>query len=450
MKGLITTIYVCSNCDAQTSKWSGRCLECNQWGTLKEDIKDTDQKRKASPQVKPGKTISFTDIESASVPRIKTGMSEFDQVLGGGVVPGSFILLGGEPGIGKSTLILQLAVAFSKNKKNVLYCSGEESGQQIKLRLDRLTQEKTSQEQYLRFLGETNAEKICSTITEEKPELAIVDSIQTIYSSEIPSECGSVTQVRACTVKLLEVAKKNHIPIIITGHVTKEGMVAGPKTLEHLVDTVLYLEGDNNNYFRLLKTVKNRFGSTNEVGIFEMTDGGLKEVLNPSVIFMAEREGSTPGTVTTAVLEGSRAFLIQVQALTSKTYFGYPQRRVVGFDQNRLQLLIAVLTKRLGLNLGDQDIHVNIVGGLKISEPAIDLAVCASIISAYKNKSVGNDTVLFGEVGLNGEIRQVNQSDKRVKEAEKLGFKTIYLPAGKKIESKINLYYLKNIKELEL
>ncbi|MDO8571598.1 MAG: DNA repair protein RadA [bacterium] len=450
MKNTLTTIYVCSNCDAQTSKWSGRCLECSQWGTLSESVKEVDQKGKTPLQTKAGETISFADIESASIPRIQTGIGEFDQVLGGGVVPGSFILLGGEPGIGKSTILLQVARAFALQKRNVLYCSGEESGQQIKLRLDRLTKGKGSEEQYLHFFGETNTEKICSTITQEKPGLAIVDSIQTIYSSEIPSECGSVTQVRACTVKLLEVAKAHHIPIIITGHVTKEGMVAGPKTLEHLVDTVLYLEGDNNNYFRLLKTVKNRFGSTNEVGIFEMTDGGLQEVSNPSVIFMAEREGSTPGTVTTAVLEGSRAFLIQVQALTSKTYFGYPQRRVVGFDANRLQLLIAVLTKRLGLNLGDQDIHVNIVGGLKISEPAIDLAVCASIISAYKNKSVGNDTVLFGEVGLNGEIRQVNQSDKRVKEAEKLGFKTIYLPAGKKIESKAQLFYLKNIKELEL
>ncbi|MBI4272523.1 DNA repair protein RadA [Candidatus Uhrbacteria bacterium] len=447
----LVTIYSCTKCDTQSSKWAGRCLECGVWGTLIESTKEESIKKKGAHSPSAA-VIPFSEINHANWQRIETGIKEIDQVLGGGIVPGSLILLGGEPGVGKSTLMAQIAIVLAKKENRpVLYCSGEESGQQIKLRLDRILALGETTSSSLLFAGETQCEKICATIQKEKPTLAIVDSIQTIGSSEVESEAGSISQVRACTVKLLQTAKENDIPIIITGHVTKEGSVAGPKTLEHLVDTVLYLEGDSNHFFRLLKTVKNRFGSTNEVGVFEMTEKGLMEVANPSSAFITEGDVSVPGTCTTVIVEGSRAFLVNVQALTSKTYFGYPQRRSVGFDQNRLQLLIAVLVKRLGLNLGDQDIHINIVGGLKINEPAIDLAVCASIISAYKNKPCDPKTIFCGEVGLSGEVRQVSSLEKRLKEAERLGFTHGYIPASAgKIESKLLLIHIRNVRELEI
>ncbi len=438
------TLFTCSACDAQSSKWSGRCLDCGKWGTLSETYVESLSEKETPAfriqQANPSPTISFPSIENASTPRFSTGIGELDQVLGGGIVPGSLVLIGGEPGIGKSTLLLQIALKVAQNTSvidtdpiddiSVLYTSGEESAQQVKLRFDRIaTAQKTPKTpalDTLHFLGETNIEKICATIVARKPKLAFVDSIQTVYSSTVPSEAGSLTQVRACTIFLMETAKRHGIPIILVGHVTKEGMVAGPKTLEHMVDTVLYLEGDNQYHYRLLKTVKNRFGSTNEVGVFEMQEEGLREVDNPSNIFLATNEDVLPGTVTSVVMEGTRAFLVQVQALTTKTFFGYPQRRAVGFDTNRLQLLIAVLAKRVGLNLGDQDIHVNVVGGLKITEPAIDLAICGSIISAYLNKPFNARTVVCGEVGLNGEVRPVSQIEKRLKEAAKLGFTDAY------------------------
>lgn len=446
------TLFLCTHCDAQSLKWAGRCFECGSWGTLKEHLAENNISKKTL-STKSGETISFADIEGKEVPRIKTDIAECDQVLGGGIVPGSLILLGGEPGIGKSTLLLHVAANLAVTKNNtekILYCSGEESAHQIKLRFDRLHKPKNLQTQSILFLPQTHCETICATIAQEKPLLAIVDSIQTISSSQLQSEAGNIAQVRACTVQLLACAKNHEIPIIITGHVTKEGQVAGPKTLEHLVDTVLYLEGDQQNYFRLLKTVKNRFGSTNEVGIFEMADDGLREVQNPSQIFLSDSFDSAPGTVTTALLEGSRAFLIHVQALTNKTYFGYPQRRAVGFDLNRLQLLVAVLSKRLGVNLGDQDIHINSVGGLKISEPAADLAVCASILSSYSNKPLPPRTLIIGEVGLQGEVRPVAQLEKRLKEAEKLGFETAILPVSKNLKTKMKIIQIKNLKELEL
>ncbi len=377
----LSTLFACSNCDAQYPKWSGRCLECGQWGTLVEMAGSSGDSKKTLPLARSSDTIPFSQIDVSDTPRQITGLTELDQVLGGGLVAGSLILLGGEPGIGKSTILLQISALLAEQGKPVLYCSGEESAQQVKLRFDRLFSS-AKRADLIGFLPETNTEKVCATIIEQKPILAIVDSIQTIHSSEIMSEAGSLAQVRACTVKLLETAKQNNVAIIIVGHVTKDGTVAGPKTLEHLVDTVLYLEGDHNNFFRLLKTAKNRFGSTNEVGVFEMTEGGLKEVANPSEVFLGDRQGSSPGTVTTVIMEGTRAFMVQVQALTTKSYFGLPARRAVGFDSNRLQLLLAVLAKRLGLNLGDQDVHINVVAGIKISEPAADLAICASIISA--------------------------------------------------------------------
>ncbi|MBI4250632.1 DNA repair protein RadA [Candidatus Uhrbacteria bacterium] len=439
-------IYICSSCDAQSSKWAGRCLECGAWGTLAEQTSDGKKKSDAK-RIPASQTVPFAEIDHVKTPRIKTGMDEVDQVLGGGIVPGSFILLGGEPGIGKSTILAEIALKL----ENVLYCSGEESGEQIKLRLDRIIGAKGRIPPTLRYVGETVCEKVCATIQEKKPALAIVDSIQTIASNDVDSEAGSIGQVRACTVKLLQTAKECTVPIIITGHVTKEGAVAGPKTLEHLVDTVLYLEGDSNHYFRLLKTAKNRFGSTNEVGVFEMTESGLKEVNNPSAAFITDTMDNVPGTCTTVVMEGTRAFLVNVQALASKTYFGYPQRRAVGFDANRLQLLIAVLSKRLGLNLGDQDIHINVVGGLKISEPAADAAVTSCIISAYKGKLCDPKTIFLGEVGLSGEVRTPPGMDKRLREAEKLGFTTAYIPKQtKKILSSLKLIEMKSLRDLEI
>lgn len=388
--------------------------------------------------------------------RIKTGIEEFDRVLGGGIVPGSLILLGGEPGIGKSTLVLQIVekcqmsavkeFALSDSQMGqMFYVSGEESAEQIKLRMDRLKIKSKT----LRFLGETDIEIICATFEKYKPQIVIIDSIQTMCFSELPSEAGSINQVRVCTVKLLEVAKKNNISIFIVGHVTKEGVVAGPKTLEHLVDTVLYLEGDQFHYFRLLRTAKNRFGSTNEVGVFEMKEKGLMEVKNPSKEFLSQRTTKETGSIVTATMEGSRAFLIEVQALVSRTIFGYPQRRASGFDLNRLQLLATVLTRRCKLNLGNQDIYLNIAGGIKVEEPAIDLAVCLAIVSAFKNKPIDSNLVAFGEVGLGGEIRNVGQIDKRIIEAKKLGFQKIIIPQTniRSTENETEIIQAKNLNE---
>ncbi len=442
-----TLLFECSQCGAQSPKWAGRCFECSGWGTLVQTVSDGTPVN--LPPMPSADATPFSEIQSTDIPRVPTGIGELDQVLGGGIVPGSLILIGGEPGIGKSTLLAQVALLLAQDKHRTLYASGEESGQQIKMRLDRLSTSKEDT-QHILYVGETNTEKICASIIENKPLLAIVDSIQTVHSNDVLQEAGSISQVRASTMKLLEAAKKHHIPIIITGHVTKEGMVAGPKTLEHMVDTVLYLEGDNQYHFRLLKTVKNRFGSTNELGVFEMTEQGLREVTNPSDIFLSENTKDLPGSVTSVIMEGSRAFLVQVQALTSKTFFGYPQRRAVGFDTNRLQLLIAVLSKRLGLNLGDQDIHLNIVGGFKINEPAVDLAVCAAIISGYKNIALPRDHVVFGEVGLNGEVRPISHADRRLKEASKLGFTYAICPKASYSSPSITLQQIQTLKELEI
>ncbi|MDD2807439.1 MAG: DNA repair protein RadA [Patescibacteria group bacterium] len=420
-------IFSCTNCDSQFPKWQGRCSECGQWGTLaKTQAKPaTESKNKIS--VAPGKVIAFTDIKTADFQRLKTGLNEIDRVLGGGLVNGSLILLGGEPGIGKSTIVLQICSTLNVP---ILYVSGEESGSQIKTRLDRL---KIKSDQ-LKFLGETNVETIVSTIVEQKPKFVIIDSIQTIHSAESPSGAGSVNQVRISTTKLLEVAKQNDITILIIGHVTKDGDVGGPKTLEHLVDVVLYLEGDQFHTLRILRGAKNRFGSTSEVGIFEMRSNGLTEVSDPAAIFLGDKQ-STAGSIIAPVLEGSRIFLLEVQALVNQTNFGYPQRRSSGFDLNRLQLLVAALSQRSNIKLMNQDIYLNLVGGLKVTEPAIDLPVCLAVASALKNKIISSDLAAFGEVGLGGEIRPVTQIGKRLTELHRLGFKTVIMP---KIKEKIN------------
>ena len=441
MKNKIQTIFECSKCGAQSSKWAGRCLECGAWGTLEENI-SSGKKSNRNNNVVTGKVIDFSKVVGQDFSRIKTGINELDQVLGGGIVAGSLILLGGEPGIGKSTIVAQLAATL---KKDTLYVSGEESAEQIKMRLDRLKLNTDS----LKFLGETNIDIICRTIEELKPNIAIIDSIQTMATAELPSEAGNVSQVRACTVKLLEVAKKNNIPIFVIGHVTKDGQVAGPKTLEHLVDTVLYLEGDRFHTYRLLRTVKNRFGSTDEVGIFEMTKTGLSEVSNPSLLFLEEKNENIAGSVTTCVMEGTRPLLLEIQSLVSKTYFGYPQRRATGFDLNRLQLLIAVLDKRAKINLGMHDVHLNVAGGYKIQEPACDLAVALAVGSAFKNKTIAKDIIIFGEIGLGGEIRSTAQAEKRINEAEKMGFNEIITPTFKRHGSnKIKVTMMKNLEEV--
>lgn len=348
-------------------------------------------------------------------------MEEFDRVLGGGIVPSSLVLIGGEPGIGKSTLILQIASAF---KKKTLYISGEESGSQIKMRLERLGLIGEN----IHYLSETHIESICATIAHEKPELVIIDSVQTVYSDATAAEAGSLTQVRLAAVKFLETAKNSRTAILLIGHITKEGVVAGPKTLEHLVDTVAYLEGDRYHTYRILRTIKNRFGSTSEIGVFEMTSMGLMPVENPSLLFVELRNQKIPGTVLAPILEGTRIFMAEVQALVTKISFGYPQRKSQGFDSQRLSLLIAVLQKRAHLPLSEYDIHVNVAGGLKISEPACDLPVSLAIATAFKNISLSPDIAVFGEIGLGGEIRKVNQTEKRISEAKKLGFKKIIMP----------------------
>ncbi|OGH86057.1 MAG: DNA repair protein RadA [Candidatus Magasanikbacteria bacterium RIFOXYB2_FULL_38_10] len=440
------TIYSCSKCDAQYTKWTGRCLECGGWGTIKENseaaVKISRVKNK-KPPVPAGKTLNLNTVIGKETTRLKTEVEEFDRVLGGGFAPGSLTLLGGEPGIGKSTLVLQIA---SQIKNKSLYVSGEESAEQIKLRFDRLELKPKN----LEFLEETNVETICATIEQVRPSLAIIDSIQTISSIEVDGPAGNPTQIKAVCAKLMASAKATHTPIIIIGHVTKEGNLSGPKTLEHLVDTVLYLEGERHHQFRILRAVKNRFGSTNEIGVFEMKQTGLIEVKNPSVAFLSGRNSSIAGSAVTCLVEGSRPLLIEIQALVTRTQFGYPQRRASGFDLNRLQVLIAVLAKRTGLPLETHDIFINVVGGLKADEPAADLAVVLAIASALKNKTLPQDLAAFGEIGLGGELRMVGQVEKRLMEIKKMGFKFVVMPPTKDLPtmSGLKIAPLQNVKEI--
>lgn len=436
-----TNVFICSNCDAQFTKWSGRCLECGKWGTLSENaFKPIAEKE--SMNYAPAETTKLSEVKSENVLRVKTEIDELDRVLGGGLVPGSLILLGGEPGIGKSTLTIQLAAAIPK----ALFISGEESIGQIKLRADRLGIKSDT----LELANETNIDVVISTILDKKPALAVIDSIQTVYSPEVEGEAGSPSQIRACAVKLLSSIKSTNIATIIVGHVTKEGSVAGPKTLEHLVDTVAYLEGDRHHFYRILRSVKNRFGSTDEVGIFQMEENGLTEVKNPSSVLLSDRGKNLPGNILTCLMEGTRPLLVEVQALVNKTAFGYPARKSSGFDLNRLYVLIAVLQKRAGLHLEQYDIHINIAGGMTADEPAADLAIALAIASAYKDKPLGEDLAVFGEVGLGGEIKPIVHVDKRVKECEQLGLKRILTNTGSKKlnSSKLKILDIKNIQEI--
>ena len=441
------SIFVCSDCGYESPKWLGKCPACNIWNTFYEQKieKYTDTNKIEKKINNTPKPLSSYVGQEAN--RTSTGYLELDRVLGGGLVKGSLILLGGEPGIGKSTLILQLCEKVQGDGK-VLYVSGEESAEQIKLRADRLDVKNDD----LMFLGETDIDVIKDAIADMKPKLVIIDSIQTMYSDEITAAAGSVSQVREITSQIMRMCKAQQITTIIIGHVTKEGNIAGPRVLEHMVDTVLYLEGERYNTYRILRAVKNRFGSTNEIGMFEMRQEGMCEVTNPSDILITEREDNPSGSCILASVEGTRPILVEIQALTSQTVFGLPKRTANGFDYNRLAVLIAVLEKRAGLSLGNQDVYLNVAGGMRISEPAADLGIIATVASSCKNVPIPQSTVIMGEVGLTGEVRRINLIEKRLKEAEKLGFKTCIIPEnnkkGLKDNYKLDIIGVKNIGEM--
>ncbi|MCH8170238.1 MAG: DNA repair protein RadA [Bacteroidetes bacterium] len=414
------TKYICSNCGYESLRWIGKCPECDSWNSFTEEIIE-ENKRAPKPYKGKIQIQKIQDISAKETDRIITGIAEFDRVLGGGLMPGSVILLGGDPGIGKSTLAMQTT---SKLNDKVLYVTGEESTKQIKIRSQRLNLKSDN----FYVLAETNLSVILSAIKELQPAVVVIDSIQTIYREELDNSPGTVTQIRECTSILQDAAKRNNFCVIIVGHVTKDGMIAGPKIMEHIVDTVLYFEGNSDYSYRILRAQKNRYGSTNEIGIFEMRESGLQEIKNPSKIFLSERDKQTPGTVVTSTIEGTRPLLLETQALVTPSNFGYPQRVSTGFDQRRLSILLAVLEKHGKLKLSSNNVFINMAGGVKIFEPAIDLAVCCSIASSLSNKLIDNNTVVIGEVGLGGEVRSVGNIDKRIREAEKLGFEKVILP----------------------
>lgn len=441
------TIFVCSECGNESSKWLGKCPACNSWNTFYEqkvvETKAGGHKDLAKSENKPQKLNSY---EAKETLRTSTGFGELDRVLGGGLVKGSLVLLGGEPGIGKSTLILQICDKV-KGEGKVLYVSGEESAEQIKMRADRLGIHNDD----ILFLGETDIDVVNQAIIEINPKLVIIDSIQTMYSEEISAAAGSVSQVREITSQVMRVCKSRAITTIIIGHVTKEGNIAGPRVLEHMVDTVLYLEGERYFSYRVLRGVKNRFGSTNEIGMFEMNEEGMCEITNPSDILISEREDNPAGSCIVSSIEGTRAILIELQALTTQSIFGFPKRTANGTDYNRLALLIAVLEKRAGIMLGSQDIYLNLVGGIRVNEPSIDLGMMMAVVSSFKNVAIPKDMVIIGEVGLTGEVRRINLIDKRLKEAEKLGFKSCIIPESNKKDLKetykLDIISVSNINE---
>lgn len=442
------TVFFCKECGFESSKWLGQCPGCKAWDVFVEEVvaKKTAGSSKLSVRVTP--TISkLSEISSNEEDRIKTGIGEFDRVLGGGIVIGSLVLVGGDPGIGKSTLLLQMCQHLVQGNRNVLYISGEESLRQIKMRAERLHNYQGD----LKLLSETNLELIEETIRSEKPEVVIIDSIQTMFKEDVNSSPGSVSQVREATSVLMHLAKGTGTSIFIVGHVTKEGTVAGPRVLEHMVDTVLYFEGDNQASYRMLRGVKNRFGSTNEVGVFEMRTEGLREVTNPSEFMLNGKPEGAFGSVVACSIEGTRPILVEVQALVSQTYYNMPRRTAAGTDYNRVNLLLAVIEKRLGLQLSSCDAYVNVAGGMMIKEPALDLSIIAAILSSYKSRVLDPYMLFFGEVGLTGEVRGVNQAEQRVMEAVKMGFKVCVLPEVNMTNLEnlpIKLIPIKNIKEI--
>ena len=443
------TVFVCSNCGYESAKWLGKCPACNEWNSFYEE-KVASSSGNASSSNKSNKEKAvprkLKEVEGIETARTSTGIGELDRVLGGGLVKGSLVLVGGEPGIGKSTLILQLCDKV-KGEGKVLYVSGEESAEQVKIRADRLNINNDD----LMFLGETNIDSIEDAIISINPKLVIIDSIQTMYSEEITSAAGTVSQVREITARIMRMCKDNGITTIIIGHVTKDGNIAGPRVLEHMVDTVLYLEGERYFSYRILRGVKNRFGSTNEVGMFEMKNEGMVEITNPSSILISERNDNPAGSVIVASMEGTRPLLIELQALTTPSMFGIPKRTANGIDYNRLAVLIAVIEKRAGIGLGTQDVYLNVVSGIRIAEPAVDLGVVLACVSSYKNVSIPQDVVAIGEVGLTGEVRAVNMIEKRLREAERLGFKKCIIPeSNKKLlkeNFKLDIIGVRNINE---
>lgn len=439
------SIFVCSSCGNESAKWLGKCPACNEWNTYYEE-KVIKEKSTGNKFLAKAETVKLKEVETNKYERYKTGYGELDRVLGGGLVQGSLVLIGGEPGIGKSTLILQICDKVQVNGP-ILYVSGEESGSQIKMRADRLKIDNEN----IYFLGETSMQLIDETIEKIKPGLVIIDSIQTIYSDDITAAPGSVSQVREVTSKIMMTCKKQNITTIIIGHVTKDGNIAGPRVLEHMVDTVLYIEGERYFSYRVLRGVKNRFGSTNEVGLFEMREEGMVEIDNPSDIMISDRNGNPSGSVIVATLEGTRTMLIEVQALVTPTAFGMARRTGIGVEFNRLVLLLAVLEKKAYLPLSNQDAYVNVVSGIKLDEPAADLAIALAVASSFKNVSISKDLVAIGEVGLTGEIRSVSSIEKRVKEAERMGFSQCMIPESSKKQLKykgnIEVIGVNNIKE---
>ncbi len=456
MAGKDKTVFFCKECGYESSKWLGQCPGCREWNTLVEEpvSRQGGQTRRPAASGRAGKAEPqlLKEVVRSSEERVRTEIGELDRVLGGGIVAGSLVLVGGDPGIGKSTLLLQMCGGLSQRDYSVLYISGEESLQQIRLRADRLDNACDR----LWLLSETSLDAVEEAIERQKPQIVVIDSIQTMYREDISASPGSVSQVRETTGSLMRIAKGQGITIFIVGHVTKEGVVAGPRVLEHMVDTVLYFEGDNAVSYRLLRAVKNRFGSTNEIGVFEMRQNGLAEILNPSEYMLQGRPEGEPGSVVAAMSEGSRTLLVEVQALVCQTSFNMPRRTAAGTDYNRVNLLLAVLEKRLGIQLSFCDAYINVAGGMRINEPALDLAVVLAALSSYKNRAVPDNTVVFGEVGLTGEVRAVTLAEQRAAEAEKLGYSQCILPwanvesirKNKKGGEGIRLTGVRNVREL--
>ena len=427
-KGKATSAFFCQNCGYESSKWMGQCPSCHEWNSLVEE-RFTKSSTSSSGKIRPvsdAKPVKLEEIQGQKEDRFKTNIEEFDRVLGGGIVPGSLTLVGGDPGIGKSTLLLQVCKQLADTGKEVLYISGEESLTQIKMRADRIG----SFKEQFKLLTEVNLDIISEVVKKSKPDVVVIDSIQTMFNEEVNAAPGSVSQVRESTAVLLQLAKGENVAIMIVGHVTKEGNVAGPRVLEHMVDTVLYFEGDKQDLYRILRGVKNRFGSTNEIGVFEMDECGLKEVLNPSEFLISGKPEGANGSVVTCCMEGSRPMLLEVQALVCDTNFQIPRRQATGCDFNRMNLLIAVIEKRLQMPLGREDAYINFAGGMRINEPSTDLAVVMALISSYRNKPVDDKMLVFGEVGLSGEVRGVSMAKQRILEAKKMGYTSCIIPAA--------------------
>jgi DNA repair protein RadA/Sms len=447
----VKTSFFCQHCGYMSPKWLGKCPSCSEWNCFAEELVSEPESGSRAEMQFDGKPLPIAEIPAEEGERTLTGLAEIDRVLGGGIVSGSAILVGGEPGIGKSTLMLQMMKKLASNGRKVLYVSGEESAHQIKLRSNRIDAS-TQNLQDLLVLVEVSLDKILDQVNRVQPSIVVIDSIQTVYSGDLMSAPGSVGQVRESSSRLILTAKKNGIPLFLIGHVTKDGSIAGPKVLEHMVDTVLYFEGDSGHAYRIIRAIKNRFGPTNEIGVFEMMDQGLREVDNPSAFFLAERPHNAPGSVVVSSLEGTRPILVEIQALVSQSNLGVPRRTSIGVDHNRVSLLVAVLDKICGLNLGGSDIFINVAGGVRVEEPAVDLGVVSAMASSFLDRPVDPGTIILGEVGLTGEVRAVSQMDVRIRESVRLGFNRCIVPSSNlsslSKKAKIEIHPIRSLKDL--